>query len=150
MGMDHALGDVDECPRRGFEGALVQPKGERSLDHVVVLVLERVHVERCPTAVGDKVGFDHRERSPGFIAGGLHRIGVAEERSGLAFAPLPDNAAIGCFSHDYSSLPFPDDAGCAPEYPQAGARCQSRTRIARLTVRRVRRSRGVKVRRSMW
>ena len=86
-------------PAGGFEGALVQPKGEGSLDHVVILVLQRVHVERRPAAVGSKVGLDHRERSAGFFAGRLDRVGVAEERRGLAFRTQPDNTATSCLGH---------------------------------------------------
>jgi hypothetical protein len=59
-----AFGNVDEGPRRCFEGALAQPKAECSLDDLVVLVLERVDVQRCPTAVRSKASLDHPSAPP--------------------------------------------------------------------------------------
>ena len=98
MGMYLALRNVDECSRGGFERALIEPEGKGPVDHVVVLVLERVRVEWCPAAVGRKVSLDHRERSTSLFPSRLDHVGVAKERSRLTFSAQPDNAATSCFA----------------------------------------------------
>ena len=85
VGVDDALGDVDERPGRRLDGGLAESERERALEHVVVLGLARVHVERRAARVRSQLGLDHGERVAGLLACRLDRVGVAEERGRLAF-----------------------------------------------------------------